>query len=91
MWIPSCLWPPDQLFNLSGLLRASWEFAHPVCVCSVDSQKAWDRVPRGVPQGHCGNIGFCGCCNEPFDPYVTKVRDVLAFSTQPGWLSVGVP
>jgi len=34
----------DQLFTLVGLLGEAWEFAHPVYMCFVDLEKAYDRV-----------------------------------------------
>ena len=36
----------DQLFTLATILERSWEFAHPVYMCFVDLEKAFDRVSR---------------------------------------------
>ena len=36
----------DHICNL--LLRGSLEFDHPVYICCVDSEKAYDRILRGI-------------------------------------------
>lgn len=39
---------PDLLYTLQRVLEGLWEFAHPVDMCSVDVEKAFNRVPRHV-------------------------------------------
>ena len=36
----------DQLFTLARILEGAWEYAHPVYMCFVDLEKAYDRVLR---------------------------------------------
>uniref|UniRef100_A0AAQ4Q947 Reverse transcriptase domain-containing protein n=1 Tax=Gasterosteus aculeatus aculeatus TaxID=481459 RepID=A0AAQ4Q947_GASAC len=36
----------DQLFTLSRIMERAWEYAHPVYMCFVDLEKAYDRVLR---------------------------------------------
>jgi len=55
----------DQLFTLAGLL----EFAHPVYMCFVDLEKAYDRVPRGILWGVLGEYGVPG-------PLVRAIRSL---------------
>jgi len=41
----------NQLYTLSRVLEGAWEFAQPIYMYSVDLEKAFDRVPRGVLWG----------------------------------------
>jgi len=45
----------DQIFTLAELLRGSWEFDHPVYMCLVDLEKAYDCVPQGILWGGAQN------------------------------------
>lgn len=36
----------EQLFSLARILEGAWEYAHPVHMCFVDLEKAYDWVPR---------------------------------------------
>uniref|UniRef100_A0AAQ4PCE6 Reverse transcriptase domain-containing protein n=1 Tax=Gasterosteus aculeatus aculeatus TaxID=481459 RepID=A0AAQ4PCE6_GASAC len=36
----------DQLFTLSRIKEGAWEYAHPVYMCFVDLEKAYDQVRR---------------------------------------------
>jgi len=37
---------PDQIFTLQQIFEKSWEYAKTIYTCSVDLDKAYDRVPR---------------------------------------------
>ena len=69
-----------QLFTLARILEGSWELAHPVYMCFVDLEKAYDCVPWGTLWGYCGSMGYRDCCHQPFGPHITRVRAVSAFS-----------
>ncbi len=44
---PSC-GTTDQLFTLTRILEGVWEFVQPVYMCSVDLEKAYDRVLQEI-------------------------------------------
>ena len=81
----------DQLFTLAGLLAGAWEFAHPVYMCFVDLEKAYDRVPRGILWGVLREYGVPG-------PLVRAIRSlykqsescVRILGTKSSTFSVGV-
>ena len=36
----------DQLFTLARILEGVWEYAHPVYMCFVDLEKAYDLLQK---------------------------------------------
>ena len=64
-----CGFRPGQLFTLAGLLAGAWEFAHPVYMCFVDLEKAYDRVPWGILWGVLREYGVPG-------PLVRAIRSL---------------
>jgi len=59
----------DQLFTLAWLLGGAWELAHPVYMCFVDFEKAYDRLPRGILWGLLREYGVPG-------PLVRAIRSL---------------
>ena len=46
------VWFSPRLWNSRPeLLRGSWEYDHPVCICFVDKEKAYDCVSWGILWG----------------------------------------
>jgi len=52
-----------------GCWGGAWEFAHPVYMCFVDLEKAYDRVPRGILWGVIREYGVPG-------PLVRAIRSL---------------
>jgi len=47
-----------EQWTSSLTLQGWWEFAHPVYMCFVDLEKAYDEESCG---GYCGCMGYRGC------------------------------
>jgi len=58
----------DQLYTLSRVLEGPWEFAY---MCFVNSEKAFDRVPRVVLWGGSPGVWSAG----PLDRHCSSLYD----------------
>ena len=65
--------------TLAELLRGSRDFDHPVYMCFVNSEKAYDHVPQGILWGCWGSMGYWSCFYKLSCPCTIKVRAVSVF------------
>lgn len=85
-WFHPCHETVDKLFIYAGLFEGSWAFVHPVYMCFVDLEKAFDHVPLGVlySKCYCESRGYGDCSFDPCSPYVIKMRAVSVYLVT-GW------
>ena len=79
---PDSVLAVDQLFTLAGLLGGSWEFAHPVYMCFVDFEKAFDHVPQGILWGVLQDYGVPGLLLRAIQSLYNQSESYVAFSAQ---------
>ena len=69
----------DQKFTLSELLRELWEFDHPVYLCFVGLERAYDHAPQRDSVWALWEYGVRSRFYELSGPSITKVRAVSTF------------
>ena len=81
----------DQLFTLAGILEGAWEYAHPVYMCFVDLEKAYDRVPREILWEVLWEYGVRGALLRAIQSlYAQSMSCVRVLGTKSGLFPVGV-
>jgi len=86
---PDCGIVDQLVIPLQGCWRgASWEFPHPVYMCFVDLEKAYDRVPRGILWGVLREYGVPGPLIRAIWSLYHQVKHVLSGCLTPPRLSL---